>query len=169
MNRLLAFALPVLFILVASGCSVMPTNDQDAKHIHDLNTEALYNYDAVDIKGKLYSQYKQWKGVPYSLGGLSTKGVDCSGFVYVTYRDKFGLTIPRNTKLLSRAGKEISRTELRSGDLVFFKTGFKARHVGIYIEDGKFVHASSDLGVVISSLNDYYWKDKYWRSRRIGL
>ena len=101
------------------------------------------------------------------MGGLSKKGVDCSGLVYLTYRENLGIEIPRSTALQSKTGKEVKRSELRAGDLVFFKTSYKVRHVGIYIEDGKFFHASTSKGVMISNLNDYYWKDKYWHSRRM--
>ncbi len=116
----------------------------------------------------MYQQHTQWKGVKYKMGGLSKKGIDCSGFAYATYREKFGIALPRSTKLQSQVGTEIEKKQLRPGDLVFFKTGLKVRHVAIYIEDGKFLHASTKKGVMISKLNDYYWDDKYWHARRVG-
>ena len=61
----------------------------------------------------------------------------------------------------------IDEKNLEEGDLVFFKTSVKVRHVGIYIENGKFIHASTKEGVTISRLSDYYWKDKYSHSRRV--
>lgn len=123
----------------------------------------------MEIKKKMYLQYQQWKGTKYSMGGLSKQGVDCSGLVYAIYREQLGIELPRSTKLQSQVGKKIDRSDLRPGDLVFFKTGFKARHVGIYIENDKFLHTSTKKGVTISKLNDYYWKDRYWYSRRVGL
>lgn len=125
--------------------------------------------DSRTVREKVYQQYQQWKGTKYRRGGLSKKGIDCSGLIYVTYLEKFGIALPRSTGLLSQVGKEVKRGDLRPGDLVFFKTGLKARHVGIYIENGKFLHVSTRKGVTISKLTDYYWKDRYRSSRRVGL
>ena len=120
-------------------------------------------------KGSLYLQHDQWKGTKYKMGGLSKKGIDCSGFVYLTYSEVFGIELPRSTKLQSLIGEEIHKDQLRSGDLVFFKTGWKVMHVGIYLENNSFLHASTKRGVMISRLDDYYWKSKYWQARRVGL
>ena len=119
------------------------------------------------VKKQLYSQHEEWKGVRYRENGLSKKGVDCSGFVYLTFRDKLGRKVPRTTSQLSRLGNKISKKNLRAGDLVFFKTGIKIRHVGIYIEKGKFLHASSSKGVIISRLDNVYWNKHFWHARRI--
>jgi len=63
----------------------------------------------------------------------------------------------------------VPRDELRAGDLVFFNTEFKGRHVGIYLEEGRFLHVSTKRGVMISSLGEDYWRERYWQSRRVGL
>lgn len=118
------------------------------------------------VKNKLYAQYKSWRGVEYKMGGLSKNGVDCSGFVYHTFRSKFGINIPRTTKLQSTIGQAVSKNKLKSGDLVFFKTATKVRHVGIYLENNNFLHASTSKGVMISKLDNVYWKSKYWKSQR---
>ena len=114
----------------------------------------------------LYEQYNSWRGVRHKDGGLSRDGVDCSGFVYLTYKDKFGQTVPRTTQLLAQNGKQINPRTMQAGDLVFFKTGLKQRHVGIYIKDGKFVHASTSRGVMVSELQNPYWTDAFWMARR---
>ena len=119
------------------------------------------------VTNALYAQHKTWHGTPYRLGGLSRKGIDCSGFVYLTFKQRFGITLPRTTKEQAKQGDKISLRKLKSGDLVFFKTGWRTRHVGIYIGNGKFLHASTSKGVIISKLDNVYWKKKYWRSRRI--
>jgi len=116
---------------------------------------------------KLYTQYHSWKGTPYKYGGLTLRGVDCSGFVLQTYKKLFKIKLPRQTQYQVKKGKRVYINQLRAGDLVFFKTGFNVRHVGIYLEKGKFVHASSSKGVVISSLYTGYWKSKYWQARRL--
>ena len=119
------------------------------------------------VKNKLYAQYKNWKGVKYRMGGLSKNGVDCSGFVYTTFRSKLGINIPRSTELQASTGKQIELSKLRPGDLVFFKTKTKVRHVGIYLENNNFLHASTSKGVMISKLDNVYWKSKYWKAHRL--
>jgi len=117
----------------------------------------------------LKQQHKSWRGVKYRMGGMSKKGIDCSGFVYRTFKDKMRVSLPRTTMLQSQVGYEIDRKELRPGDLVFFKTGliFKDNHVGVYMGKNRFLHASTSRGVMISKLNNPYWKDAYWHSRRV--
>ncbi len=120
-----------------------------------------------DAINALYDQYKSWRGVPYQLGGLSKKGIDCSGFVYQTFKDKFGIILPRTTKSQVKQGERVYIGQLQTGDLLFFKTDWRTRHVGIYLENGRFLHASTSKGVMISRLDNVYWKKKYWRAQRI--
>ncbi|MBT8140653.1 MAG: C40 family peptidase [Gammaproteobacteria bacterium] len=115
---------------------------------------------------QLASHFARWKGTPYRFGGNSRSGIDCSGFVYVTFRDVLGITTPRTTAQLVKAGKRINEKQLSPGDLVFFNTGGRQRHVGIYIGDGKFMHASTSRGVVSSRLDSPYWARAYRESRR---
>ena len=121
------------------------------------------------MKSVLYSQYNEWKSVRYRAGGMSKRGIDCSGFVYLIYRSKFGIDLPRSTDLQSSLGKKVSRSNLQAGDLVFFKTGFFQKHVGIFLENRKFVHVSTRRGVMISSLDEQYWSRHYWMSKRVYL
>jgi len=121
--------------------------------------------DSTVVK-KLYNYFNEWRGVKYQIGGMSKKGVDCSGYVHLAYKQKLNKKIPRSTELMAKSGKAINLKNLRPGDLVFFKTGWKVRHVGIYVGKGEFMHASSSRGVMISKLNNPYWQDAYWMSRR---
>lgn len=123
--------------------------------------------DSSQIKKVLYSQFNDWQGVRYQLGGLSQRGIDCSGLVHLTFKSKLGLHLPRTARMQSRVGKEIRKDNLRAGDLVFFKTGPTSKHVGIYLEKNKFLHASQKKGVTISRLDNVYWKSNYWKSIRI--
>jgi len=116
---------------------------------------------------KLYAQHKKWRGTPYRYGGLTLNGVDCSGFIFQTYKSLFNINLPRSTKEQVKQGKRVYINQLSAGDLVFFKTGWNVRHVGIYLEKGKFVHASSSKGVIISSMYTGYWKKSYWQARRL--
>ncbi len=95
------------------------------------------------------------------------QGIDCSGFVYITYKTRFGRHLPRSTEQLQAIGFKIEKHELSSGDLVFFKTGFLNRHVGIYLEKNLFLHASTKRGVILSDLRELYWKEAYWKAIRI--
>lgn len=119
------------------------------------------------VKQTLYAQYDEWRAVKYKIGGLSKSGVDCSGFVFLTYDSRFSIKLPRSTDEQVNTGPEISQNKLVPGDLVFFKTGKTIRHVGIYIEDRKFLHASTEKGVMISTLDDQYWARTYWKSVRV--
>jgi cell wall-associated NlpC family hydrolase len=119
------------------------------------------------LQRRLQSHYRSWKKTPHKLGGLSRQGIDCSGFVHVTYRDVFTTRVPRSTETLAKAGKPVKRRNLKTGDLVFFKTGRKQRHVGIYVGNGQFIHASSSRGVMQSSLDNVYWREHYWQAKRL--
>lgn len=116
---------------------------------------------------KLYEQYNYWRGTPYQYGGLSRKGVDCSGFIYKSYRVLFGIDLPRSTREQVQIGKRVYINELSAGDIIFFKTGYRTRHVGIYVEKGKFMHSSSSQGVTLSSIKKGYWRNHYWQARRL--
>ncbi|CNE15606.1 bifunctional murein DD-endopeptidase/murein LD-carboxypeptidase [Yersinia nurmii] len=121
----------------------------------------------VDIKSKILEQYAGWKGVRYRLGGSSKRGIDCSAFVQLTFREQFGMDLPRSTSEQQDIGKKIQRTKLRPGDLVLFRAGSTGRHVGIYLGNDKFVHASTSVGVTISNLTDTYWNKRYQDGRRV--
>lgn len=119
-----------------------------------------------DVRDALYQQFSEWRGVPYRLGGVSKKGVDCSALVQITYRDAFSVDLPRSTWDLARVGTPVKPEDRRSGDLVFFKIGLWDNHVGIYLENGRFMHASASQGVMISSLQEPYWQQRYWKTLR---
>jgi len=108
-------------------------------------------------------------GTPYIWGGSDPdEGFDCSGLVQFVYRQAAGIPVPRVARHQKRQGKPVRRTQLREGDLVFFNTRRNpASHVGIYIGDGRFVHAPSrGSRVRIDSLDDDYWSKRYTGARR---
>ncbi len=119
------------------------------------------------VKQKLLSQYLNWKGTPYQYGGLSKRGIDCSGFVQVTFQNQFSKHLPRTTEQQSKLGITIKKSQLRAGDLVFFKTGYNKRHVGIALGNSEFMHASTSKGVTISNLKNSYWLKHYSFSVRL--
>ncbi|MBD2781231.1 bifunctional murein DD-endopeptidase/murein LD-carboxypeptidase [Xenorhabdus sp. 42] len=127
--------------------------------------ETLVNQ--LDIKSKILDQYADWKGVAYRFGGSTKRGIDCSAFVQRTFHDQFGMALPRSTSEQQNIGKTVNRSKLREGDLVLFKTGIRRRHVGIYIGNNQFVHASTSSGVIVSKLTDHYWNKRYYGARRV--
>jgi cell wall-associated NlpC family hydrolase len=125
--------------------------------------------DVETVKSNLYAHYDEWKGTRYQLGGMSKEAVDCSAFVHIAFKSKLGLVLPRSTDLQVEVGVHVDKDKLRPGDLVFFRTGRNLRHVGVYLEDGRFLHASTKLGVAISHLNETYWKSAYWKAKRLEM
>lgn len=111
----------------------------------------------------------RYRGTRYSYGGLSSRGFDCSGFVKYVYQ-KHGLNLPHNAAAQYKYGKPVSKSELQPGDLVFFRTGGSKgiNHVGIYIGNGQFIHASSAKGRVrIDNLNSGYYSQRFVGARRL--
>ncbi|MEM0963838.1 MAG: NlpC/P60 family protein [Bacteroidota bacterium] len=108
----------------------------------------------------------RWIGIPYRWGGTTRRGLDCSAFVQQYVRANLGIELPRTTAAQRYEGVEIDRSELRAGDLVFFRRR-GVRHVGVYLSDDEFIHASSSRGVIISSMDSNYWSGGYWMSRRL--
>lgn len=110
---------------------------------------------------------KQYIGVPYVWGGTSPKGFDCSGFVQYVFA-KHGVSLPRTSSQQWGVGSPVSRDALRAGDLVFFNTnGQGVSHVGIYIGNGQFIHASSSRGIMISELSNSYWSPRYVGAKQV--
>lgn len=117
----------------------------------------------------LYTMIDNWYGTPYRLGGTTKKAIDCSAFMQVLYGSIYKYKLPRTAMEQYAYSKQINdKSDLREGDLVFFriKTN-RISHVGIYLADGKFAHASSSKGVVISSLSENYWTRYYAGGGRI--
>ena len=109
-------------------------------------------------------------GVRYRFGGNTPEtGLDCSGLVQLVFKESFGLVLPRRAAQMSQVGGNISKDELKPGDLVFFNTLKRAfSHVGIYVGEGKFVHAPSSGGKVrVESLNTPYWVTRFNGARRL--
>ncbi len=121
----------------------------------------------ISNKTKIESQFRYFKGTPYKYGGSDKKGIDCSGFTKVVYKNAFKMELPRTTQEMSKLGRKISRKKLRPGDLVFFRPSRRYRHVGIYIGENSFVHSSTSKGVIRSRLDNVYWKKKYRFAKRL--
>jgi probable lipoprotein NlpC len=105
--------------------------------------------------GRLYNFIEEWSGTPYRFGGLDKNGVDCSGLAYLLEQQVYGINIPRMTSQQINVIKRKYEDELQEGDLVFFDfDGKKFSHVGVYLQNGYVVHASTRRGVIIIKLRD---------------
>ncbi len=128
----------------------------------------LLDVEVEKIKNsKLYDYITQWWGTPYRIGGSSLDGIDCSGFVKGLCADTYSIQLPRTSREQADFSKEISKESLREGDLVFFHQRKGISHVGMYLSNNKFVHASTSMGVMISDLNEPYWSKRFVKAGRI--
>ncbi|MDN3518123.1 NlpC/P60 family protein [Aquisalimonas lutea] len=154
-------------LVVLGGCATAPP---EAGRGDAPVRETAAGRDAVGENGgivhALYDQHEEWAGTPYRYGGSSRAGVDCSGFVQTTYASRLGRALPRTTRQQARVGTRVGREAVQPGDLVFFRPADKQRHVGIYVENGRFLHASTSRGVTLSDLDNPYWRNAYWMARR---
>ena len=122
------------------------------------------------INADLYTFIDNWWGTPYRMGGSTLKGVDCSAFTQTLMSAIYNLSVPRTAVAQKSYCIPIDFNELKEGDMVFFNTSRKANvitHVGIYLQDDQFVHASSSSGVMISSLHEAYWSKRFKGAGRV--
>lgn len=117
---------------------------------------------------KLYKFINDWYAVPYKYGGKDKNGIDCSGLASTLYMNVYKKNISPSTKALIQEVKKINSSDLKEGDLVFFKIESKnVSHVGVYLQNNKFVHASTKKGVIINDLNEPYYKKHFYSSGRV--
>lgn len=170
------FLAVVLMILAASGCRSSKENGS-RKHSESYdNRKFSEEYSKklnVQLTGKedkkMVKALSGWLGTPYKYGGASKSGTDCSGFVMNIYQEVYNKKLSRSANdIYEKDVKVIKKSDLRMGDLIFFKIETKKPgHVGIYIKDGKFIHASSKRGVTVNSLEEAYYKKYYFASGRV--
>lgn len=121
----------------------------------------------TSIKKQLQNAHQEWQGTPYRYGGETSNGIDCSAFTQQVFRDFFDKDLPRNTRSQLHEGTGIRRNSIKTGDLIFFKTGRRSLHVGIFMGNGDFLHASVSSGVMISNIGEQYWAMRYLGARRV--
>jgi cell wall-associated NlpC family hydrolase len=126
----------------------------------DTEVEQLQNLQLLKV-------IDDWYGTRYRLGGNSKDGIDCSALMQTFFTSLYGITLPRTAREQYNIAKKISRTEIREGDLIFFNTIGGVSHVGMYLQNNKFIHASSGGGVTISDIYDEYWLKKFVAVGRI--
>lgn len=121
-----------------------------------------------DADTNLIKEIDSWLGVPYKYGGKDKSGTDCSGMVFSIYNNVYGFSLNRSSYDIIQNVIKVPIEEAKFGDIVFFKI-YKNRvsHVGIYLGDKKFIHASTQLGVRIDSLEMPYYRDRFYMAGRI--
>lgn len=125
------------------------------------------NRGITDVTRRIVSNALAHLGVPYVFGGTTPSGFDCSGYVQYVFR-MVGISLPRTCDVQFEVGRAVSKDQLQAGDLVFFQTYEPgASHVGIYLGEGKFVHASSNTGITVTPLNSDYYGPRYLGARRM--
>jgi cell wall-associated NlpC family hydrolase len=151
----------VLFIALL-GCATNPK-------LPDLPSPSNHQRPTTPARKAVIQTALSLLGTPYRFGGTTPQGFDCTGFINYVYRHSVDIVLPRESHNLIRAGKPISATDLQPADLVYFKIERqKPLHVGIYIGNGKFIHAPSSKGRVnIQSLGMDYWRDRFIAARRV--
>lgn len=151
------------FLLASCGTSAPRVNYQQLAHA------AITLEMDIDLKDNhlLYVEAAHWMGTPYRGGGHSRKGTDCSGLTSALYQKVYRKKLDRSAEGQRRKNCErVNKSRLREGDLVFFHNGRKKRtasHVGLYLKDRRFIHASTRRGVIVSSLDESYYR-KHWLS-----
>ena len=162
-----SFLLAFTLLLLLNNCSSKKISKPTYKKPTKQNSYSKKKQSGSWINRALTKEYMKWNGVAYKYGGSTRQGIDCSSLMQIIYRDAFNLRIPRTTANQAKIGYQVKKSASREGDLVFFKTGWNTKHSGIILDKDKFIHSSTKYGVMISSLNNPYWKNKYWQTRRI--
>ena len=160
----------VTLVAILTAWSAGDRNNHSTKNRSGMyRTNQVSLNDPIMVIANLSEHQREWQGTRYRLGGTSKNGVDCSGFMQVTFRDLFGIDLPRTTVEQAEEGTRIAKDELRTGDLVFFKTGRgpNGKHVGVYVKNRQFLHASTKGGVIYSDLDSPYWTKTFWQARRL--
>ena len=142
-------------------------NDEDQSLAKDYFSQIMGVALSTTSNVKLFQFVYDWIGTPYHFGGSSRKGIDCSGFTKELYSKVFNLTIKRNSRDIFSMVSPVRKEDLQEGDLVFFKIHSRSiSHVGIYLGDGKFAHASIK-GVAIGNLSDGYYSKYFYKGGRL--
>lgn len=177
MKKIILFTLLVSSILTGKAQNNKTTTSNTAPKQETSDPDNLASQFFSQVMGvaisatsntKMYQFIYDWLGTPYRFGGNTKKGVDCSGFTKAMYDKVFNINILRNSRDIFSMTNPLSKDELMVGDLVFFK--IKSRtitHIGVYLGDNRFAHASSSRGVVISDLDEPYYTRYFYKGGRI--
>ena len=186
LRKALLFSCTAMFLLYIIGCGIsnratLPAEQSDPPREKEKPVVEKQSSQPVpiamdvssslenitSIEKQLQVAHEEWQGTPYRYGGDNENGIDCSAFTQKVFHDFFDKDLPRNTRAQIQVGAGIRRKSIKTGDLIFFKTGRQTLHVGISIGDGNFLHASVSSGVMISNIGEPYWALRYLGARRV--
>lgn len=152
------------------------SSEEEVKPIENI-AELISKYGGIDTNNSIPTNYEKflmtvisYLGTPYKFGGTSRKGIDCSAFTKLIFQEALSVELPRSTLEQVKLGYPVTRDNLKFGDLVFFNTRRRQNpgHVGIYLWDNYFVHASTKYGVTVSSMASGYYDKRFVGARRIN-
>jgi cell wall-associated NlpC family hydrolase len=169
MKAALSVLIPLCLLLSACSPAVRFTRPGDVSEPPMPKSKGAHRAEWLSVdEQRMMDVINRLKGVPYLWGGLTEKGMDCSGFVMAVFWKAEKIQLPHNSREMASYGVGVSRAALRVGDLVFFKIhSYRINHVGIYVGEGRFAHASWIGGVTITNLDDPYYRDKYAKAKRL--
>lgn len=168
------YATMLLLMLVLSGCHSSRRASGKGGGGKDAPTVVLPKDMSDDMRADqrlLVEEALKWLGTPYRYGGTSRSGTDCSGMTMQVYVAALGIKLPRSSREQQKFCKSIKKSSLDAGDLIFFSTGrdkTRVSHVGMYIGDSKFIHASGSRGVIVSDINERYYVKNYHSSGHVA-
>lgn len=172
-KRVLRTVFPLFFMTLSASVSAHTSSDgyylPSGNYIHRSHIKPAVKHHHLSSKtrSKILHSYHRWEHTPYRYGGTTHRGIDCSAFVGKVFREVFKIHLPRTSMQQVKLGFKVKRENAHFGDLVFFKTGDWHHHVGIYLDHGRFINATSSRGVAISNLNHKYWRHRFWQIRRL--
>ncbi len=154
-----------------SSSKTEPVHKSESSHAPDIKNaspSASTKPPETFEQQKMMDAILAWMGTPYEYSKASKSGTDCSGFTQQIFKESAGMELPRTTEEQVKLGTSIVQDNLKFGDLIFFNTtGHDPSHVGIYIGDDMFAHASVSFGVTLSSMYSSYYKKRYTGARRV--
>lgn len=142
-------------------------------NVDSLKVDSFFKAHSINVAAsanpELYFEIYRWYRTCYRYGGSGEKGIDCSGFINMLYEKVYGQKIPRASYLIYNVCEPLNKKdEKQEGDLVFFKIRKKRiSHVGVYLQNNKFAHASTQAGVIISDLSEAYYKKHFFKAGRL--
>lgn len=169
MLRLLISTLLLSFVSFSAFSFQLPASMLSQQHELSFSPAkaSLEHQESGPLRARILDEYQKWKGTHYVWGGSTHHGVDCSALMQHLFSEAADLSLPRTTGEQINRGVQVAEYRLKAGDLIFFQTGPNRRHVGVYIGDHQFIHASTSQGVTVSTLANNYWHSHFITARRV--
>lgn len=162
---------PLLFLILVGCNKKQPIGNNTSSSSNELINKYAekLKVNSSDLSNhELYQFIDNWEGTKYRFGGMSKEGVDCSGFCNILYNNVYNKQLPRMTSDIAKELKAVNKKELSEGDLVFFNiSGKRNSHVGVYLINDYFVHASTSKGVIVSNLTNPYYQKAFSKGGKI--